>query len=41
MRGDINAIRIGNTTSIGDNSVIHTAGSLPTGIPASVNIGIY
>lgn len=39
IRGDINAVRIGNTCSIGDNSVILTAGSLPTGIPASVNIG--
>ena len=32
-------IRIGNETSIGDNTVIITAGSLPTGIPASVTIG--
>jgi carbonic anhydrase/acetyltransferase-like protein (isoleucine patch superfamily) len=32
--------RIGNNTSVGDNTVIHTAGSLPTGIPASVNIGM-
>lgn len=39
IRGDINAVRIGNNSSIGDNSVIVTAGSLPTGIPASVNIG--
>jgi len=41
IRGDINAVRIGNNTSIGDNTVIHTAGSLPTGIPASVNVGTY
>jgi carbonic anhydrase/acetyltransferase-like protein (isoleucine patch superfamily) len=41
LRGDINAIRIGQFTSIGDNTVIHTAGSLPTGIPASVNIGNF
>jgi gamma-carbonic anhydrase len=41
LRGDINAIRIGNNSIIGDNTVIHTAGSLPTGIPASVNIGNF
>lgn len=41
VRGDINAVRIGNNTSIGENSVVHTAGSLPTGIPASVNIGNF
>jgi len=41
LRGDINAIRVGNYSSIGDNTVIHTAAALPTGIPASVNIGIY
>jgi len=39
VRGDLNAIRIGNYTTIGDNTVIHTASALPTGIPASVNIG--
>mmetsp|Transcript_21165 Transcript_21165/g.2834 ORF Transcript_21165/g.2834 Transcript_21165/m.2834 type:complete len:84 (+) Transcript_21165:183-434(+) len=41
LRGDVNAIRIGNNTSVGDNTVISTAGSLPTGIPASVNIGNF
>jgi len=41
IRGDMNAIRIGNNTSIGYNTVIHTATSLPTGIPASVNIGSH
>jgi len=41
IRGDLNAVRIGNNCSIGDNTVIHTASSLPTGIPASVNIGNY
>ena len=39
IRGDLNSVRIGNTCSIGDNSVIHTAGSLPNGLPASVTIG--
>ncbi|KRW99553.1 Trimeric LpxA-like protein [Pseudocohnilembus persalinus] len=41
IRGDLNAVRIGNNTSIGDNVSITTAGSLPTGIPASVNIGNF
>lgn len=41
IRGDTNAVRIGNNSTIGDNTVIHTASSLPTGIPASVNIGNF
>ena len=41
VRGDINAVRIGHFSSIGDNTVIHTAASLPTGITASVNIGKF
>lgn len=41
IRGDLNAVRIGNNTSVGDNVSITTAGSLPTGIPASVNIGNF
>ena len=39
IRGDINAVRIGQYSSVGDNTVIHTAASLPTGIPSYVNIG--
>jgi carbonic anhydrase/acetyltransferase-like protein (isoleucine patch superfamily) len=40
MRGDHHAIRIGNNTSIGDNSVIVCAlHRLPTNVPHSVNIG--
>ena len=39
VRGEINAVRIGQNTTVGDQTVIHTAASLPTGIPASVNIG--
>ena len=39
VRGDINAVHIGLFTSIGDNTVIHTAASLPTGMPAKVEIG--
>jgi carbonic anhydrase/acetyltransferase-like protein (isoleucine patch superfamily) len=31
-------VSIGKYCSIGDNTVIHTAGSLPTGIPAVVKI---
>jgi len=39
IRGDVNSVRIGSFTSIAENCVVHTAGNLPTGIPASVNIG--
>jgi gamma-carbonic anhydrase len=39
IRGDINSVRIGSVTTIGDHVVIHTANSLPTGLPASVEIG--
>ncbi len=39
VRGDLNSVRIGNLCSIGDHTVIHTAGSLPNGLPASVEIG--
>ena len=39
IRGDINQVLIASHTSVGDNTVIHTASSLPTGIPASVFIG--
>ena len=38
VRGDINQVDIGGFTSIGDNTVIHTAASLPTGMPAKVTI---
>jgi len=41
LRGDMNQIKIGNNVSIGENTVIHTAGSLPTGLPATVEIGNY
>jgi len=30
--------RIGSYCNIGENTVIHTAASLPTGLPAVVNI---
>ena len=39
MRGDVNRVEVGMFTSIGDNTVIHTAASLPTGMPARVFIG--
>jgi carbonic anhydrase/acetyltransferase-like protein (isoleucine patch superfamily) len=41
IRGDINVVRILTMTSIGDRTVIHTANSLPTGIPAIVHIGSH
>lgn len=39
IRGDINRVDIHNFTSIGDNTVIHTAAAIPTGMPAKVYIG--
>ena len=39
IRAELNAVRIGHFSSIGDGSSIYTAHSLPHGIPASVNIG--
>ena len=36
IRGDINRVDIHNFTSIGENTVIHTAAALPTGMPAKV-----
>jgi len=39
IRGDINRINIGKFTSIGENSVLLTAPSLPTGLPAFLKIG--
>lgn len=39
IRGDINAVTIDDLTVIGDHTVIYTANSLPTGLPASVEIG--
>lgn len=38
IRGDINSVTIHNFTSIGDNTVLHTAPSLPTGQPAKLTI---
>lgn len=34
IRGDINYVYIGSYASIGDNTVIQTVASLPTGLPA-------
>ena len=39
VRGDINRVTIGSFSSIGDNTVIHTAAALPTGMSAAVEIG--
>jgi len=39
IRGDINSVEINKLACIGDHCVIHTANSLPTGLPASVSIG--
>ena len=39
LRGDINRIYVGEFSSIGENSVLMTAPSLPTGMVAHLNIG--
>mgnify|MGYP006121839971 FL=1 len=39
IRGDINKVDIGNFTSIGENTVLHTAPSLPTGMQAKLTVG--
>ena len=39
IRAELNAVRIGNFTSIGDSTSIYSAHALPAGVPASVNIG--
>ena len=38
IKGDINSVAIGAYSSVGDNTVIQTVASLPTGLPASVTI---
>jgi len=39
IRADMNAVRIGNFSSIGDGTTINSAHALPHGLTASVNIG--
>ena len=39
VRGDINRVEIGQFTSVGENSVLLTAPSLPTGMQAKLTIG--
>ena len=39
VRGDINRVEINQFSSIGENSVLHTAPSLPTGQQATLSIG--
>lgn len=39
IKGDINAVFIGQYTSVGDNTVIQTVASLPTGLPSICSIG--
>ena len=39
LRGDMNPVRVGHFSSIGDGTVVQTFHSLPHGMPASVNIG--
>jgi UDP-3-O-[3-hydroxymyristoyl] glucosamine N-acyltransferase len=39
LRAEINTIRIGHFSSIGDGTVIHSSVSMPINVPPSVNIG--
>ena len=39
LRGDMNPVRVGHFSSIGDGCTVNTFHSLPHGMPASVNIG--
>ena len=39
IRAELNAVRIGHFTSIGDGTTIYTLHSLPSGLASSVNIG--
>ena len=39
IRAELNPVRIGHFSSIGDGTVINTACSLPHGLSQSVNIG--
>ena len=39
LRGELNAVRVGNFSSIGDGTTVNTHHSMPGGMVASVNIG--
>jgi carbonic anhydrase/acetyltransferase-like protein (isoleucine patch superfamily) len=39
IRAELNPVRIGHFSSIGDATTIYTANALPHGLSASVNIG--
>eukprot|EP00353_Schmidingerella_taraikaensis_P009408 CAMPEP_0185578210 /NCGR_PEP_ID=MMETSP0434-20130131/12307_1 /TAXON_ID=626734 ORGANISM="Favella taraikaensis, Strain Fe Narragansett Bay" /NCGR_SAMPLE_ID=MMETSP0434 /ASSEMBLY_ACC=CAM_ASM_000379 /LENGTH=258 /DNA_ID=CAMNT_0028195965 /DNA_START=14 /DNA_END=790 /DNA_ORIENTATION=+ len=39
IRAELNAVRIGNFTSVGDGTSIYSSHSLPHGLASSVNIG--
>jgi carbonic anhydrase/acetyltransferase-like protein (isoleucine patch superfamily) len=39
LRGDVNPIRLGSYSSIGDSCALFTACSLPVGVPSSITIG--
>jgi gamma-carbonic anhydrase len=39
IRAELNPVRIGHFSSVGDGTTIYTANSLPHGLSASVNIG--
>ena len=39
IRGDINRVDVGHYSSIGENTVLLTAPTLPTGMPANLTVG--
>eukprot|EP00887_Chlorella_sp_A99_P001949 scaffold18.g1949.t1 len=41
LRGDLNSIKVGAFSTIGDRTVVHSARSSPTGLSAATTIGRY
>ena len=39
IRGDINRVEVGHYSNIGENTVLMTAPSLPTGMQAKLTVG--
>lgn len=39
LRGDLNSIKIGSFSNVGDRTVIHAAKTSPSGLPASTTVG--
>ena len=39
LRAELNTIRIGHFSSVGDGTVMHSSVSMPTDVPPSINVG--